>query len=130
MQRGSLASRSRGLMRVLLCNWLQSFPCAMLEPLLSVRPRRRCSPHGTSSDPLSGQRREQGLADRLRLLMCGRMPEGATLRDETCRNGHLRVAEAKSFSGAARRLGISKSLVSKEVAKLEKTLGARLLNRT
>ena len=41
-----------------------------------------------------------------------------------------RVAEAKSFSGAARRLGISKSLVSKEVSKLEKTLGARLLNRT
>ena len=41
-----------------------------------------------------------------------------------------RVAEAKSFSGAARRLGISKSLVSKEVAKLEKALGARLLNRT
>lgn len=41
-----------------------------------------------------------------------------------------RVAEAKSFSGAARRLGISKSLVSKEVSKLEQALGARLLNRT
>jgi DNA-binding transcriptional LysR family regulator len=41
-----------------------------------------------------------------------------------------KVAEAKSFSGAARRLGISKSLVSKEVTKLEKALGARLLNRT
>jgi len=41
-----------------------------------------------------------------------------------------RVAEAKSFSGAARRLGISKSLVSKEVSRLEKALGARLLNRT
>jgi len=41
-----------------------------------------------------------------------------------------RVAEAKSFSGAARRLGISKSLVSKEVSKLEKALGARLLHRT
>lgn len=41
-----------------------------------------------------------------------------------------KVAEAKSFSGAARRLGISKSLVSKEVSKLEKALGARLLNRT
>ena len=35
-----------------------------------------------------------------------------------------KVVEAKSFSGAARRLGISKSLVSKEVAKLEKALGA------
>lgn len=41
-----------------------------------------------------------------------------------------RVAEAKGFSAAARRLGISKSVVSKEVAKLEKSLGARLLNRT
>jgi len=41
-----------------------------------------------------------------------------------------RVVEAKGFSAAARRLGISKSAVSKEVAKLEKSLGARLLNRT
>lgn len=41
-----------------------------------------------------------------------------------------RVAEAKSFTEAARRLGSSKSMVSKEVTKLEKSLGARLLNRT
>jgi DNA-binding transcriptional LysR family regulator len=41
-----------------------------------------------------------------------------------------RVAEAKGFSAAARRLGMSKSVVSKEVAKLERSLGARLLNRT
>jgi DNA-binding transcriptional LysR family regulator len=41
-----------------------------------------------------------------------------------------RVVDAKSFSAAARRLGLSKSLVSKEIAKLEKSLGARLLNRT
>src|SRR5919112_5110096 len=41
-----------------------------------------------------------------------------------------RVAEARSFSGAARRLGLSKSMVSKELSKLEKSLGARLLNRT
>lgn len=41
-----------------------------------------------------------------------------------------RVAEAMSFSGAARRLGISKSAVSKHVARLERSLGARLLNRT
>ena len=33
-----------------------------------------------------------------------------------------RVAEAKGFSAAARRLGISKSVVSKEVSKLEKSL--------
>lgn len=41
-----------------------------------------------------------------------------------------RVVESKSFSEAARRLGLSKSLVSKEVTRLEKSLGARLLNRT
>jgi DNA-binding transcriptional LysR family regulator len=41
-----------------------------------------------------------------------------------------RVAEAKSFSEAARRLGVSKSAVSKQVAQLERALKARLLNRT
>jgi DNA-binding transcriptional LysR family regulator len=41
-----------------------------------------------------------------------------------------RVVEAKSFSGAARRLGVSKSAVSKQVAQLERSLKARLLNRT
>ena len=40
------------------------------------------------------------------------------------------VVDAKSFSEAARRLGLSKSMVSKEITKLEKSLGARLLNRT
>ena len=41
-----------------------------------------------------------------------------------------RVVEAKSFSQAAQRLGISKSVVSKQVTLLEKSLGVRLLNRT
>jgi len=41
-----------------------------------------------------------------------------------------RVVEARSFSEAARRLGLSKSAVSKQVARLENRLGARLLNRT
>ena len=40
------------------------------------------------------------------------------------------VVEAKGFSEAARRLGMSKSLVSKQVARLEKSVGARLLHRT
>lgn len=41
-----------------------------------------------------------------------------------------RVVETKSFSEAARRLGLSKSLVSKQITHLERSLGARLLNRT
>lgn len=41
-----------------------------------------------------------------------------------------RVAEARGFSAAAQRLGISKSAVSKQIARLEQSLGARLLNRT
>jgi DNA-binding transcriptional LysR family regulator len=40
------------------------------------------------------------------------------------------VVEARSFSAAARRLGISKAAVSKAVAHLERSMGARLLNRT
>jgi DNA-binding transcriptional LysR family regulator len=40
------------------------------------------------------------------------------------------VVEEKSFSAAARRLNLSKSLVSKHITQLEKSIGARLLNRT
>jgi DNA-binding transcriptional LysR family regulator len=41
-----------------------------------------------------------------------------------------RVVEAKSFSKAAQRMGTSKSRVSKSIAKLERSLHARLLNRS
>ncbi|MBT3559230.1 MAG: LysR family transcriptional regulator [Rhodospirillales bacterium] len=41
-----------------------------------------------------------------------------------------RVVEIGSFTGAAASLGQTKSSVSKQVAKLEDRLGARLLNRT
>lgn len=40
------------------------------------------------------------------------------------------VANAGSFSSAARRMGLTRSAVSKSVANLEKSLGARLLNRS
>ncbi|MEO7008532.1 MAG: LysR family transcriptional regulator [Caldimonas sp.] len=41
-----------------------------------------------------------------------------------------RVVEANGFSEAARRMGVSKSGVSKSIAKLERALGVRLLNRS
>ncbi|CAN5206731.1 LysR family transcriptional regulator [soil metagenome] len=41
-----------------------------------------------------------------------------------------KVVETKSFSGAARALSSSKSLVSKQISQLEQALGVRLLNRT
>lgn len=41
-----------------------------------------------------------------------------------------RVAEAGSVSGAAVQLGLSKSAVSKQLARLEDRLGSRLFNRT
>ena len=41
-----------------------------------------------------------------------------------------KVAEAGSFSGAARTLGMPKATVSRNVAQLEESLGARLLQRT
>ncbi len=42
----------------------------------------------------------------------------------------VQVVKAGSFAAAARQLGTSVSAVSKHVAKLEKVLGTRLLNRT
>lgn len=42
----------------------------------------------------------------------------------------LRIAEAESFSKAARQLGIVQSTASKQIAELEKQLGAQLFRRT
>lgn len=42
----------------------------------------------------------------------------------------VRAAEARSFSEAARRMGISAAAVSKNVARLETSLGARLFQRS
>lgn len=42
----------------------------------------------------------------------------------------VRVADARSFVGAATRLGISPSAASKSLTRLEQRLGVRLLNRT
>ena len=41
-----------------------------------------------------------------------------------------KVVQQRSFTAAARDLGLSKSAVSKQVGRLEDRLGARLLNRT
>jgi DNA-binding transcriptional LysR family regulator len=40
------------------------------------------------------------------------------------------VVDAGSFTGASRRLGLPRSTVSRRVARLERTLGSRLLHRT
>ena len=42
----------------------------------------------------------------------------------------VNVVDHGGFTGAANRLGVSKSAISKNVAALENRLGARLLNRT
>lgn len=42
----------------------------------------------------------------------------------------VRVAEAKSFTAAAKRLGMSPSAASKSLTRLEQRLGVRLFNRT
>src|SRR5436190_9796599 len=45
-------------------------------------------------------------------------------------NVFAQVVEAKSFSAAATRLGISKSLASRHVSALERSLAMKLLNRS
>jgi DNA-binding transcriptional LysR family regulator len=47
-----------------------------------------------------------------------------------CIEVFVEVARDGSFTGAARRLGMSKGTATKHVASLERSLGARLLNRT
>jgi len=51
--------------------------------------------------------------------------------DELKRVGvFTKVVQAQSFSEAARRLGVAKSAVSKEISLLEQEVGVRLLNRS
>ncbi|MDB5945126.1 MAG: hypothetical protein JWQ33_152, partial [Ramlibacter sp.] len=42
----------------------------------------------------------------------------------------LQVAESRSFTAAATRLGLTASGVSKAISRLEQEYGQRLLNRT
>ena len=47
-----------------------------------------------------------------------------------CMRAFVTVVEGGGFSEAARRLGVSKALISKQVNQLEDSLAVRLLNRT
>lgn len=47
-----------------------------------------------------------------------------------CMRAFVAVVEAGGFSEAARRMDVSKAMISKQVAKLETDLGVRLLHRT
>jgi DNA-binding transcriptional LysR family regulator len=47
-----------------------------------------------------------------------------------CMRAFVAVVEAGGFSQAARRIGVSKGLVSRQVGQLEENLGVRLLHRT
>ncbi|WNG37087.1 LysR family transcriptional regulator [Archangium violaceum] len=55
---------------------------------------------------------------------------GASLDDLVSMTVFARVVEANSFSGAAARLGLSKSAVSTRITALERRLGVQLLQRT
>jgi DNA-binding transcriptional LysR family regulator len=55
---------------------------------------------------------------------------GATTEDVVAMVSFARVVEAGSFTGAAARLQVSKSVVSARIAQLEERLGMRLLHRT
>jgi DNA-binding transcriptional LysR family regulator len=57
-------------------------------------------------------------------------PEGGVMDRLAAMEMFVKVVSERSFSGAARTLGVSKSVVSKAVAELEDRLGAQLLNRT
>ena len=47
-----------------------------------------------------------------------------------CMEVFIQVADSRSFSEAARRLGVSQPSVSRQIGALEENLGVRLLQRT
>jgi DNA-binding transcriptional LysR family regulator len=57
-------------------------------------------------------------------------PGGADVTDLDDLRSFVEVVESGGFNRAAERLGISKSMVSRRIARLEAALGARLLSRT
>jgi DNA-binding transcriptional LysR family regulator len=54
----------------------------------------------------------------------------ATLDDLVAMAVFARVVEARTFTAAAQKLGLSKSVISERVSQLEEKLGVRLLHRT
>ena len=65
-----------------------------------------------------------------RELREGRMLEDLKLQVLTNIVAFTRVVHTRSFTAAARQLGMSKATVSKQVSILEARIGVRLLNRT
>jgi DNA-binding transcriptional LysR family regulator len=57
-------------------------------------------------------------------------PGGADVTDLEDLRSFVEVVESGGFNRAAERLGISKSMVSRRIARLEAALGTRLLSRT
>jgi DNA-binding transcriptional LysR family regulator len=82
----------------------------------------------TAWDPRGGPVRSSRLKALLPLSQqCGKLPEMEAFAEIAV---FVRVAQALSFTRAARALGLTASGVSRAISRLEGKLGVRLLNRT
>src|SRR5690606_16926140 len=96
-------------------------------------PRRspRAGMHGSSSPPSApgpSPHARGGTIDRSGYDRC--VMETDARRNAAAMMVFAEVVASGSFTRAARRLGLSKASVSREVARLERRLGAQLLRRT
>jgi len=66
----------------------------------------------------------------LQIIHRWREPHWGSLDRFTVMKSFVAVVRRESFAGAARDLSISRALVSRHIADLEKQVGVRLVNRT